>query len=290
MSAEEPSDSSFDTSATLISVGPAPWAGGGGGGGGGTLARAGVGGGGGGGTLARTGGGGGVTLARSPLCTGGGGGVTLARSPPCACGGGGGGTLARAGDVGGGGGTLARTPLGAAGGRPEAPAFGVAFGVAGVCDVLDAVEGRGTPRFVNGVVAPTDPGRGAIAGAARPAAGAGFATDELVVFGGAAFGVPIDTLPSRSNIDSLHLRHFIRTARPATFSSSMRYFALQLGQRNFMQQTESAGPYRSGVLSHAIHRRPSRCCFTDCRVESSGARVKARSHISAALLRKPAFW
>ncbi len=262
MSAEEPSDSSFGTAAALLSAGAAPW-GGDGGGGGGTLARTGDGGGGG-GTLARTGGGGGVTLARSPLCAGGGGGGTQARTPP-----------------------------GAPGGRPGAPPLGVAAGFADVCDALAPPAeglGLGTPRFVNGVVAPTDPGRGAIAGPLRPGAGVAFATGELVVFGGAAFGAPLDTLPSRSNIDSLHLRHFMRTVRPATFSSSIRYFALQLGQRNFMQQTESAGPYRSGVLSHAIHRRPSRCCFTDCRVESSGARVKARSHISAALLRKPAFW
>ena len=32
-----------------------------------------------------------------------------------------------------------------------------------------------------------------------------------------------------------HLRHFIRTERPATFSSASWYFALQLGQRNFIQ-------------------------------------------------------
>lgn len=32
-----------------------------------------------------------------------------------------------------------------------------------------------------------------------------------------------------------HLRHFIRTERPATFSSPIWYLALQLGQRNFIQ-------------------------------------------------------
>jgi hypothetical protein len=31
-----------------------------------------------------------------------------------------------------------------------------------------------------------------------------------------------------------HLRHFILTARPTSFSSAIWYFALQLGQRNFM--------------------------------------------------------
>jgi hypothetical protein len=32
-----------------------------------------------------------------------------------------------------------------------------------------------------------------------------------------------------------HLRHFIRTERPVTFSSAIWYFALQLGQRNFIR-------------------------------------------------------
>jgi len=32
-----------------------------------------------------------------------------------------------------------------------------------------------------------------------------------------------------------HFRHFIRTDRPDTFSSAIWYFALQLGQRNFMR-------------------------------------------------------
>src|SRR6185295_19195986 len=31
-----------------------------------------------------------------------------------------------------------------------------------------------------------------------------------------------------------HLRHFIRTVRPATFSSAIWYFALQFSQRNFI--------------------------------------------------------
>jgi hypothetical protein len=32
-----------------------------------------------------------------------------------------------------------------------------------------------------------------------------------------------------------HFLHFIRTDRPATFSSAIWYFALQLGQRNFIR-------------------------------------------------------
>jgi hypothetical protein len=38
-----------------------------------------------------------------------------------------------------------------------------------------------------------------------------------------------------------HLRHFIRTERPATFSSAIWYFALQLGQRNFIQPDAVGG-------------------------------------------------
>src|SRR4051812_30994060 len=37
-----------------------------------------------------------------------------------------------------------------------------------------------------------------------------------------------------------HLRHFMRTDRPATFSSAIWYFALQLGQRNFIQRSAVA--------------------------------------------------
>jgi hypothetical protein len=32
-----------------------------------------------------------------------------------------------------------------------------------------------------------------------------------------------------------HFRHFMRTARPATLSSAIWYFALQLEQMNFIQ-------------------------------------------------------
>jgi len=42
-----------------------------------------------------------------------------------------------------------------------------------------------------------------------------------------------------------HLRHFIRTERPATFSSLIWYFALQLGQRNFIQP-DAVGVERFG--------------------------------------------
>lgn len=47
-----------------------------------------------------------------------------------------------------------------------------------------------------------------------------------------------DTEPSVTAFPMLikypHLRHFIRTDRPATFSSAIWYFALQDGQRNFI--------------------------------------------------------
>jgi hypothetical protein len=34
----------------------------------------------------------------------------------------------------------------------------------------------------------------------------------------------------------VHLRHFMRTDLPSTFSSAIRYLALQLGQMNFIQK------------------------------------------------------
>jgi hypothetical protein len=40
---------------------------------------------------------------------------------------------------------------------------------------------------------------------------------------------------SLSGMTKPHFRHFIRTDRPATFSSAIWYFALQLGQRNFIR-------------------------------------------------------
>lgn len=73
-----------------------------------------------------------------------------------------------------------------------------------------------------------------------------------------------------------HFLHFIRTARPATFSSAIWYFALQLGQRNFIRGD--------------AQRSLSRCSLMDSRVASSGASASARSQVSTALLRKPTFW
>jgi hypothetical protein len=40
---------------------------------------------------------------------------------------------------------------------------------------------------------------------------------------------------SLSGMTKPHFLHFIRTDRPATFSSAIWYFALQLGQRNFIR-------------------------------------------------------
>ncbi len=54
-----------------------------------------------------------------------------------------------------------------------------------------------------------------------------------------------DTDPSVTALAMLmrypHLRHFIRTDRPATFSSAIWYFALQDGQRNFMRGPAGLG-------------------------------------------------
>jgi hypothetical protein len=52
-----------------------------------------------------------------------------------------------------------------------------------------------------------------------------------------------------------HLRHFIRTARPATFSSAIWYFALQLGQMNFIQQNADLWREARGSTANKIARR-----------------------------------
>lgn len=123
-------------------------------------------------------------------------------------------------------------------------------------------------------------------------------------------------------ISAPHLRHFIRTDRPATFSSPIWYFALQLGQRNFIQagrgsrEVTSEGEYREASISPPVfstqraalkrhrpesHEDRERCHVTtigeltmtahrsfrsrsriDCRAASSGAFFKACSHVSTA--------
>jgi hypothetical protein len=80
-----------------------------------------------------------------------------------------------------------------------------------------------------------------------------------------------------------HFLHFIRTDRPDTFSSAIWYFALQLGQRNFMRWL---GRVSSG---RAPQRSRSRCSLMDSRVASSGASARARCHVSTALFRNPDF-
>jgi hypothetical protein len=58
-----------------------------------------------------------------------------------------------------------------------------------------------------------------------------------------------DALPSVTALAMLimcpHLRHFIRTDRPATLSSAIWYLALQLGQRNFIQPIAGTGRARA---------------------------------------------
>ena len=88
-----------------------------------------------------------------------------------------------------------------------------------------------------------------------------------------------------------HLRHFIRTERPAIFSSAIWYFALQLGHRNFIPLCAArAGTARLAQNDEALPQRSlSKCSLIDSRVASSGASEWVRSHISTALFRKPAF-
>jgi len=45
----------------------------------------------------------------------------------------------------------------------------------------------------------------------------------------------VSVTDASTSIMWLHFRHFIRTVRPATFSSAIWYFALQFSQRNFIR-------------------------------------------------------
>jgi len=73
--------------------------------------------------------------------------------------------------------------------------------------------------------------------AASIADGAASAADVVSI--GAGGSLPSNASPTPATLDTWmtwpHLRHFMRTERPATFSSAIWYFALQLGQRNFIQ-------------------------------------------------------
>jgi hypothetical protein len=74
---------------------------------------------------------------------------------------------------------------------------------------------------------------------ARDAGGAGFLVASSISGSGSATGGGSVEFGMASELETWiiwpHLRHFIRTERPATFSSAIWYFALQLGQRNFIQ-------------------------------------------------------
>jgi hypothetical protein len=78
------------------------------------------------------------------------------------------------------------------------------------------------------------------------------------------------------------LRHFIRTERPATFSSAIWYFALQLGQRNFIQpdavevdQFEDA-EYREASIPTSLFSTARRARWLNGRpVSPSGRQAEA---------------
>lgn len=160
--------------------------------------------------------------------------------------------------------------------------------------------GRGTP--------PADAPPGGAAGAsvdgARPEPPSVADGDALAgASSGALSGSPC---PARTSIRWPHLRHFIRTVLPATLSSAIWYFALQLSHRNFMglracraTLLRAYNPVaflsgdrklsRDGAARWA-QSKLTRWRLIDSRVSSSGAARRARSHDSIALWRKPAFW
>jgi len=56
---------------------------------------------------------------------------------------------------------------------------------------------------------------------------------------------PSASFTARTWITALHLRHFIRTVLPATFSSAIWYFALHLWQLNLIRLRETAAQTRT---------------------------------------------
>jgi hypothetical protein len=111
---------------------------------------------------------------------------------------------------------------------------------------------------------------------------------------------PDSVLRDRTSMSAPHLRHFIRTALPATFSSAIWYLAWQLWQLNCITDgncrrrgphchTASGLPHKT-LQPSARHSTATRCRLIATRVSSSGAAASERSHISSALFLKPAFW
>jgi hypothetical protein len=130
--------------------------------------------------------------------------------------------------AGGGRGAAAAGPLRGApfdGAPPGAPTGGAAGDGAGAA--FGALFGR--------VAAGTTAGGGA------NEASAGGARLRASPASGGSLSKPLDAAMALDTwIMKPHLRHFMRTDRPATFSSAIWYFALQLGQRNFIQRSAVA--------------------------------------------------
>ena len=86
-----------------------------------------------------------------------------------------------------------------------------------------------------------------MAGALPAVAAEGWGAEgrSLPTSAGGTLEVPGAKSDEAPRLDTLimkaHLRHFIRTERPATFSSPIWYFALQLGQRNFIRRSAVGG-------------------------------------------------
>jgi hypothetical protein len=136
---------------------------------------------------------------------------------------------------------------------------------AGAVAVPEGTAGRASRVAGDGGVRPTVAVTFGAAGAFGTTGGGGSPSGDML---GGAGGT------SLIGMMNPHFLHFIRTDRPETLSSAIWYFALQLGQRNFIRRDQSS---------------LSRCSLMDSRVASSGASASARSQVSTALLRKPAF-
>jgi hypothetical protein len=60
-----------------------------------------------------------------------------------------------------------------------------------------------------------------------------------------------------TSMTSPHLRHFMRTARPSSFSSAIWYFALHFGQRNLIEDYRATSRYVASFVAWVASVRAS---------------------------------
>jgi hypothetical protein len=116
--------------------------------------------------------------------------------------------------------------------RPPAPGGAAGLGGGGLRGAGTAGRGGGRPGTpgVRGGGSDDDPCVGPCVPSGRAAAGG----SPVEASWGSLEATDVSVTDAVTSMRCAHLRHFIRTVRPATLSSAIWYFALQFSQRNFM--------------------------------------------------------